>query len=221
MTEAEKLDRFVRGLKGQVRKEVELREPTTLNDAVRIADRVDAVTYYYGRQEQMGPKSESSGPTPMEVDAIQRRGLSKADREQLQKTGKCFQCREPGHIARHCPRRTRIVNEISVDIEESGKRRDPVAGSRDAVGSTKSPVDLTETEPRARDVNTITEQELDNTTEEENDVELLHYLGEIQGQAVEILIDGGSAGNFISQKVTDKLKIATDRCKSQIGRAHV
>ncbi|KAJ9522820.1 hypothetical protein QJQ45_023603 [Haematococcus lacustris] len=45
LSPAEQLDRFIRGLKPSVRRELELREPTSFSEASTIADRVDAISY--------------------------------------------------------------------------------------------------------------------------------------------------------------------------------
>lgn len=49
MAEAEKLNQFLRGLKTRVRVEVELKDPGSLQEAIRMAERVDAA--YYSRVE--------------------------------------------------------------------------------------------------------------------------------------------------------------------------
>jgi hypothetical protein len=54
LTSEELLDRFIRGLKLTVRKEVETRAPQTFDEAVHLAQRVDAIEFQYGRQTQQG-----------------------------------------------------------------------------------------------------------------------------------------------------------------------
>ena len=49
MTETEKLDRIVRGLKPRTRMEVEVRDPKTLDDAIVVADRIE--TIFFGRAD--------------------------------------------------------------------------------------------------------------------------------------------------------------------------
>jgi hypothetical protein len=43
MTDAELLDRFMRGLKPRMRMEVTMREPQSFNEAVKFADRYDSL----------------------------------------------------------------------------------------------------------------------------------------------------------------------------------
>src|ERR1700692_4859775 len=46
MSEPEKLDRYIRGLKPVVRERVELSLPGTLNDAMSRAHTIDSISYY-------------------------------------------------------------------------------------------------------------------------------------------------------------------------------
>lgn len=121
---AEQLDRFVRGLKTQTRREVIMREPLTLDEAIRMADRYDSLISGMGfagpgnrfagsRPGQfqssnprfsVNPVLPDPAPTPMEIDALNRRKpLTQAERDRLRKLGGCFRCRQLGHIAPNCP----------------------------------------------------------------------------------------------------------------------
>lgn len=46
ISESEKLDKYIRGLKDRIRMEVELAEPTTLSQAMSKAQRIDNITYH-------------------------------------------------------------------------------------------------------------------------------------------------------------------------------
>jgi hypothetical protein len=46
MNDAEKLDRYMRGLKPTICERVELSQPTTLNDAMSRAHTIDSISYY-------------------------------------------------------------------------------------------------------------------------------------------------------------------------------
>jgi hypothetical protein len=138
LTEAEARDRFMRGLKLEPRREVELRNPATLDDMMRLADRYDAVTFPYqqqrkrdhrgrynngnrtfdNQQEQWrppvqpaypsGPGNGGGGPSPMELGAMmhQRHStMTDEERRRLQQEGRCFYCKEKGHIAPLCPKK--------------------------------------------------------------------------------------------------------------------
>jgi hypothetical protein len=124
ISDDEQLDRFVRGLKPAIRKEVELKSPATFNEAVSLAERIDSLTYK-GSYSSTPPKPpyrpsnnfSSSGPTPMELGTMETRHnnnnkdsgrsrypkLTAAERQHLRNINGCFYCRKPGHIIQDCP----------------------------------------------------------------------------------------------------------------------
>jgi len=133
ITEAEQLDRFVRGLKPRLQKEIAIRDPTTVEEAIRMSERIDVVEFSW-RQQQFGkaPTDNSQRPVPMELgniddDAMElgainrqqqernnrplsngfdnRNPLTLKEREELRKKKACFKCRQTGHMARSCPER--------------------------------------------------------------------------------------------------------------------
>jgi hypothetical protein len=119
MSEAWKLDAFFRGLKPHVQRELERYPPTDLYEAMRQAERIDAIEFKYSRNVQkfrertniahgFGPgASHSNGPVPMELGAVSTRKyqpLSDRERSQLQERKACFFCREPGHTKYFCPK---------------------------------------------------------------------------------------------------------------------
>jgi hypothetical protein len=55
------------------------------------------------------PKNNT--PVPMDVDAtiIPFQKLTDADREKYRKEGRCFWCREKGHMARNCPKNDKAI----------------------------------------------------------------------------------------------------------------
>ena len=48
----------------------------------------------------------NDGPVPMDVDAttIPFQKLTDAERDKFRKEGRCFRCREKGHMAKNCPK---------------------------------------------------------------------------------------------------------------------
>ena len=126
LSEAEKLDRFVRALVQDVRLQVELRGPTNFHEAAMFAERADAVIMRvagHDAQKTVKPKqkwgsfqwqpvpmktnvehnaSGSGGPEPMELGTTSRRTLPRVEYEKLRAERACFICKKPGHIARNC-----------------------------------------------------------------------------------------------------------------------
>ncbi|GAQ89857.1 hypothetical protein KFL_005690110 [Klebsormidium nitens] len=119
----ELLDRFVRGLKPRTRMEVTMRDPSTFDEAVKLADRMDSLfTPGFGLDRQPKgrfnstnpipilprPANPVADPVPMEIDALRRRlpPLTDAERDRLRKIGGCFRCRQTGHIETNCPLNT-------------------------------------------------------------------------------------------------------------------
>jgi hypothetical protein len=110
ITDAEKLDRFKRGLKTDVRLHVALANPGTFEAAVAIANQVDDILFSnrrgYRENAHATQPPQRSQPTPMELGSLERRRLTDQQREELRRKGCCFYCREPGHVAAQCPKKT-------------------------------------------------------------------------------------------------------------------
>ncbi|KAJ9507622.1 hypothetical protein QJQ45_019189 [Haematococcus lacustris] len=130
LSPAEQLDRFIRGLKPSVRRELELREPTSFSEASTIADRVDAISYStsasrssYRPPSTPRPSRPETAAVPMELDAMlhtspsRSRGtrLSDAQRAALRDSKACFYCRKAGHTMKDCPIRPPRPNRANAD----------------------------------------------------------------------------------------------------------
>ena len=137
LSEAEKLDKFLRALHTNVRMQVELKEPETFEEAARYADRAGNVlsrvsgqgssgksSWFKGNSSQGGGNvagmrnfqvKPSGGPEPMEIGTsnVQRKKLTSAERQLLWKNNGCFFCKKPnaGHVARDCPLRKKTGNQ--------------------------------------------------------------------------------------------------------------
>ena len=122
LSESEKLDKFFRGLKSTIRKEIVLKgKPSTFTAMLREAERIDAILFenspngnrrnnynfssYGNTQEGSG-----NGPEPMQLGTMtpaktagRYQRLTPALREQLIKEGRCLYCKQPGHLAINCP----------------------------------------------------------------------------------------------------------------------
>ena len=102
----EQIDRYTRGLKPYIWKELCTREYHQLNDAMRDAERVESAHKRLGKppkQDQRPPKNHQE-PTPMEIGNIQLKKLTPAERDQCRKEGRCFRCRQKGHMSSKCPK---------------------------------------------------------------------------------------------------------------------
>src|SRR4051812_44488293 len=126
ISEEEMVDRYVRGLKEKVRVEVELREPTDLEEAMCITDHFDTIAFAYTPRTSFYPTKQLEprqtfvkplGPAPMEIDTITPRfkKLTDEEREKLRHAGACFACRQPVHMSSQCPR---CMNQTLRHVEE-------------------------------------------------------------------------------------------------------
>lgn len=109
----EKIDRYTRGLKPYIWKELCTKDYTELTEAMKDAERVEAahrrtntnIVPRNGVHNKQTPKSDSSSQAvPMEIGNTEMSKLSKEEREECMKKGLCLRCRQPGHIARNCPK---------------------------------------------------------------------------------------------------------------------
>ena len=124
VSETQKLDKFIRGLKPKTRIEVELRDPKGTDEAYRLADRFDRIVYghydsflptvSYDRREvedtrgepmQLDSMSLANRRVPINTVRPQFRTLSDRDRQERRERNLCFSCGKPGHIARECKER--------------------------------------------------------------------------------------------------------------------
>ena len=113
LSAAEKMDRFIRGLKDKTRLFVESHFPESIEKAMQLADQYDSVG-----SSVPTSFSASAAPTPMDLSALlaaftswnnqNRRPQGKLTpeiRRELQQAGLCFYCRGSGHVLRDCPKR--------------------------------------------------------------------------------------------------------------------
>ena len=104
-------DKFIRGLKPEVRKMVLINDPPTLSESIKMANRVDAIIFSTNTVTRYNHNGESKekGNDSMDVDSVTMKD---------QKI-KCYNCNEFGHISRNC---TKSPTEQTLAVRErSGK----------------------------------------------------------------------------------------------------
>lgn len=108
----EKIDRYTRGLKSYIWKELCTKEYTDLADAMRDAERVESAHKRVGSFRngssrsipRQSPATTESGPVPMDIGNIELKKLTKEERDRCMKEGLCLRCRQKGHLAKDCPK---------------------------------------------------------------------------------------------------------------------
>lgn len=101
----EQIDRYTRGLKAYIWKELCTKEYRTLSDAMRDAERVESAHRRLGKPPKPSKDvNDSPTPTPMDIGNIELKKLTPAERAQCRKEGRCFRCRQKGHLASKCPK---------------------------------------------------------------------------------------------------------------------
>ena len=113
MTDDEKMDRFVTGLKPSIQREIMLRDPEDFKTIVKMAHKLDALATQRPFSEPAIASSQTPSvpapvPEPMEIGSItvapfSRPKLTDAERDELRRRGACFYCKPPGHMASLCP----------------------------------------------------------------------------------------------------------------------
>ena len=105
---AEQLDRYTRGLKPIIWKEMCTQDYASLTEAMRDAERIEAAHRRIRVPKMIKHKASrgegGGGPDPMDIGNIQLKKLTPAEREKCMKEGRCLRCREKGHLARDCPK---------------------------------------------------------------------------------------------------------------------
>lgn len=128
--EVEQLDRFVRGLRLEVRREVDLHEPQTFQEAAKIAERWDSIagqrfgmgmkkpfrpSYPFRSGERSQPKNWSK-PQPMEVDTVSTRknndNNKNSNKFRSRRPMVCYFCQQSGHPIWECPELQKLRKDL-------------------------------------------------------------------------------------------------------------
>ena len=117
MSEDEKLDRYIRGLKTRTRGQVELKEPETFDEACRLAEMIDVSNdrIFGGANHSRSAypqRPRRNGPEPMDLNAVSDRRekpkfkkLTPEEKERRRKEGLCLYCGSDKHKLDDCPLR--------------------------------------------------------------------------------------------------------------------
>lgn len=104
----EQIDRYTRGLKPYIWRELCTKDYKKLADAMRDAERIESAHRRGGnlvRGDVARKTSEAVGkPTPMDIGNVQLTKLTREERERCLREGLCLRCRQKGHMAKECPK---------------------------------------------------------------------------------------------------------------------
>lgn len=100
------VDKYIEGLKPNIREEVGNRNPKTLFEAMRLAEAAD--NEFSGSQEEWEQVVRDPREELMEIGALQvpaelHGKLTPKLKRRLQKEDRCFFCRKKGHRVNDCP----------------------------------------------------------------------------------------------------------------------
>ena len=106
---------FIRGLRDNLRAEAMREHPRTLSDAfvaARTAARLCSVVHYDVRRVTPNTREQKkiSNNIQSSMRSPPRRKLQDEERKKLMREGKCFRCRQFGHLSRECPEHNQYPN---------------------------------------------------------------------------------------------------------------
>ena len=95
------LDKFIEGLKDQIKIQLEVSRPASLEEAFATAQRVDSVVWKNSGQSFNVKSRFIRDPDAMDIDELNVNRNSRG----------CWYCGKPGHISRHCRTKQKDATE--------------------------------------------------------------------------------------------------------------
>ena len=118
IADEEKLDRYVRGLKYKIQKEVNLKNPATYLEATQLAERIDITFDRAYSMSDDRPRDSKPMPTPMDLNAMEkgkrdpkakerRKPLTDAEKQGRKDRNECLYGGSKDHQLADCPLKPR------------------------------------------------------------------------------------------------------------------
>ena len=113
ISKEEQIDRYTRGLKPYIWREMCTKDYKELVEAMRDTEKIESahhrggnVRQNHGPRNVIGRPAPVQAPVPMEIGNIRLQKLTPEERQRCFRMGLCFRCRQPGHNARdrRCPK---------------------------------------------------------------------------------------------------------------------
>ena len=105
-TEWDRVYQFLKGLKPAIQSNTRTHKPSTLEEAMDIADEADRAMYharsggYRAAPISQRSQGNNNGPRAMDLGAV---GMTESEKQRCIRDGLCFICKKPDHPARDCP----------------------------------------------------------------------------------------------------------------------
>lgn len=120
------IEQYIKGLRPQIGRDVLLRRPLSLNEAMLMASTAEATDRIYHLPQQTPQRiSCLLAPKSRGYQQPRLKKLTPTEKEHLMSIGACFRRRKTGHLGKLCPmfQQRRINNvEVTTDSDnESGK----------------------------------------------------------------------------------------------------
>ncbi len=202
------LGTFIDGLKPWLAKEIKLKQPTRLQEAMRMAEILDQSYNPERRPTKDGAISKFTKPQPSKVNfrskevtstgsKNQQREVKKLSRDELQdyiKKGLCFKCGEKWSREHRCKTGQVYVLDASSDEEP--------AASENSDSSSEEEDHPEETEPCAENQQAELSLNALCGAPKPSTMRLMAWIGKHE---VSLLVDSGSSHNFINSAIVRKV----------------